>query len=64
MRVAVLSLVAALAVLCLGVALTLAGIRIATTHPRPRDLGGMLLAAAGLALALGGMFAAVTSLGR
>jgi hypothetical protein len=35
----------------LGVVLTARGLRIALGRPRPRDLAGMMLAAAGLALA-------------
>ena len=62
MRVAVPSLIAALAGVCLGIALTLGGVRLATTGRRPRDLGGMLLAAVGLGLMLVAMYAAVSAL--
>jgi hypothetical protein len=47
-----------------GIAALLRGVRVATTRPRPRDLGGMLLAALGMALALGMLSAASAALGR
>ena len=61
MRVALPSFLAAVAGVCLGTALTLMGVRLATTRPRPRDLAGMFLAAAGLALTLVALFIAVTA---
>jgi hypothetical protein len=48
----------------LGVALVARGLRIALSRPRPRDLGGMILAAAGLALAVTMLTAASGVLGR
>ena len=59
MKVA-LYLLAALA----GVLLCTHGVRLATTRPRPQNLAGMVLATAGVGLALSSMAAAAWWLGR
>jgi hypothetical protein len=47
-----------------GIASVLRGVRLATTRSRPLDLGGMVLAAAGLALAVLMITAASGALAR
>ena len=53
-----------LAAAALGVGLVARGLRIALSRPRPRDLAGMMLAAAGLALAVAMLTAASGVIGR
>lgn len=48
----------------LGVFLAVRGVRLATTRPRPDNLLGMLLATAGVALALGSLATGIWWLGR
>jgi hypothetical protein len=61
---AMMAAVLELAGAALGFALVARGLRIALSRPRPRDLGGMILAAAGLALAVAMLTAASGVLGR
>ena len=48
----------------LGVGLLARGLRLALSRPRPQDLAGMMLAAAGLALAVAMLTAASGVIGR
>ena len=53
-----------LALAALGVFLTIRGVRLATTRPRPDNLLGMVLATVGMALAIGSLATGVWWLGR
>jgi hypothetical protein len=53
-----------LAAAAVAIAAVVRGVRLATSRPRPLDLGGMLLATAGLALAVTMITAASAALGR
>ena len=48
----------------LGALITLRGVRLASTRPRPWNLLGMVLATVGLALAVGSLATVVWWLGR
>lgn len=48
----------------LGILLTVRGVRLATTRPRPHNLLGMVLATVGMCLALGSLATGIWWLGR